>query len=841
MPKQTTTLSNFSAGELSPKLRGRYDLQFFPNGCEKLKNFIAETQGPARFRNGFRYVNNTYNNAAAVLIPFEFNAEQAYILEFTDTKMRIYKDRGIVTDDAVIISAITKANPAVVTARVSPLTITGATKANPCVVSYTGTQPINGETVTIASVAGMTQLNGNTYTIGSVSSTTFTLVGIDSSAYGVYTSGGTAQPNVHRYSNGDEIFVSEVVGMTEVNFHGPYYVANKTDTTFQLATDFALSVFVDSTNYTTYTSGGIAERITTVTHPYAAADLETLNFAQTADTMYLVHPLYAPRKLTRLSHYSWSFDTYVRTADPFTTAGDYPAAVAFYEQRIVFGGTLNDPQKLFFSKADNYSDHTIGTGADDAMEYTIASEKASIIRWLAPTEKQLVCGTTGGTFKITGGDTNNTAITPTNISIRPSGSFGCSEQPPVRNDDQLVFIQRGQRTARSYEFDVLQDGFVNVDRTLLADHIFDGVAKNLALQTGKPDIIWASQEDGILNGLTYKVKEQVSGWHRHTTGPQDTHSFEWAATLPVDTGQDQLWVVTQRTIDGVTKRFVEFMEDQVIFPERDDYYTGEDNEDTDTAAYLRAMFEAQKQSFHLDGGDTYDSLVTGVAVTPGAVSGSSVTFTTDGDAFSATDVGREIWSKFTDGRAKIVEYTSATEVTCQIKVAFPNTDEIPSGEWYLTVSSISGLDYLEGETVQVVTDGGVHTDQTISDGVLTLDFQASVIHFGFGYEGFLKTMRVGVQTPTGVSESKPTSLNKLAILFYTTLGAHYGTHLYKLDKMQFRTTAHKMNRPAPLFSGFQDLQVSDDWDTNKNVYVLQKRPLPCIVQMLVPYITVNDT
>ena len=72
------------------------------------------------------------------------------------------------------------------------ITITGATKANPCVITSSGNHGLtNGETVTIFGVVGMTQLNGNSYTVTVVTSTTFS-IGVDSTGYGTYTSGGTA-------------------------------------------------------------------------------------------------------------------------------------------------------------------------------------------------------------------------------------------------------------------------------------------------------------------------------------------------------------------------------------------------------------------------------------------------------------------------------------------------------------------------------------------------------------------------------------------------------------------------------------------------------------------------
>lgn len=69
--------------------------------------------------------------------------------------------------------------------------VTGATNGNPCEVTVVGHPFVNGDQVTFSGVGGMTQLNGNTYTVTVTGVNTFTL-GVDATAFGVYTSGGTA-------------------------------------------------------------------------------------------------------------------------------------------------------------------------------------------------------------------------------------------------------------------------------------------------------------------------------------------------------------------------------------------------------------------------------------------------------------------------------------------------------------------------------------------------------------------------------------------------------------------------------------------------------------------------
>jgi len=107
----------------------------------------------------------------------------------------------------------------------------------------------------------------------------------------------------HGYSNGDEVYISGVVGMTELNGKN-YLVANKNTNDFEL-TDLH-GTNIDSSAYTTYGSAGTASTPVELTTTYATADLFELKFSQSADVLYITHTGYLPRKLTRTSDTAWT-------------------------------------------------------------------------------------------------------------------------------------------------------------------------------------------------------------------------------------------------------------------------------------------------------------------------------------------------------------------------------------------------------------------------------------------------------------------------------------------------------------------------------------------------------
>ena len=108
----------------------------------------------------------------------------------------------------------------------------------------------------------------------------------------------------HGFSNGDEVFITGVVGMTQLNGNR-YIVQSVTSSTFRL-THQVTGDFIDGTGFTAYTSGGTVATIFELVTPYVSADLATLKMVQSGDIMTITHPTYAPRDLARTDHNAWT-------------------------------------------------------------------------------------------------------------------------------------------------------------------------------------------------------------------------------------------------------------------------------------------------------------------------------------------------------------------------------------------------------------------------------------------------------------------------------------------------------------------------------------------------------
>jgi len=754
---------DFSAGELSPKMYGRFDLAAFFNGGRRVENFITQVGGMVSYRTGSIYAAKTKGNTEAFLHTFKYDDAISFVMEFTDLAVRFYNNDGQVREAAQDLTA--------------------ATKANPCVVTYSGADNYtNGDSVFITGVSGMIELNGNEYTVANVDT-----------------------------------------------------VAN----TFELSG-------VDSTSYTTYVSGGTVAVITEVVTPFAAADLKALKFAQAGAVMYIAHPSYNPQTLTYTSATSWAMANHSPTALTLT-ADNRPGAVGFYEQRLVYAGSNNNPNTIWFSKSADFNNFTTGTAATDGIQYTIAGG-LNKTAWLAGTNTFLAIGGVADVYQATGGQEE--VITVDSVSIKPTNSFGVANIMPVSKGSQILYMQNNDLILRSFEYDLQTNSYRPIDRNVIADHITSSGVKQITYQEGRPNILWAIKNNGILVGMSVEDSESISGWHRHTTDGV----IKSIATKPRTTDYDQLWQCVKRTINGSDVYYIEYYSDTVNYPRREDYITT--SKTTDETTYGNLLFETQKTYIHLDSAISYygDALGTdtSVTLTPAATTGTSINFTASGAIFDATMVGRELWRESVDGtqtgRAEITAFTSTTVVVCTIVEDFDSTDAIPAGDWYLTAGTLSGLDHLEAKTVSVVADGGQHTQQTVTNGAITLDRQASVVHVGLPYTGFLETMDLeSGSKQTGVSQTKKKNMHAVGLRFLDTLYAKYGTDYYKLNQINMRTAAMRMDRPPLMFTGDLKEDYANEsgdnrdggWSRQKRVIISQDQPFPCNLQLIIPHISIG--
>ena len=800
MPRAAPIQTNFTAGELSPRLEGRVDLAKYFNGCSKLENMTVFPHGGATRRGGTKHIAATKNASETVkLIPFEFSTIQAYILEFGRQYMRVFKDQG-----QVITGGAEKVTNGTFDADVSSWTGIGS-----------GSMTWDGANQRMSLSGGMELAVGakqiiTGLTIGTIYQLSFdmTIPGSSMAVSVGTTDGGNDLLFSFISSTGAHTFNFTATGVTTVYLQ---FGANKTPWG---------PVYVDNVS--------VVEATTTyeISTPYLESELKELQYAQSADTMYIAHGS-AQRKLARTGHAAWTLSeiTFIdgpylpenitgTTLTPSATTGSgititasaslfvatdvgrlvsikvssgwgyakitgftsdlivtadvvndfdgttavttwklgawsdttgYPTCVAFYEQRLWWGGTKNQPQTLWASKSGDYENHTAGVNDDDALIYTIATDKVNAIQWLSP-GKVMAVGTAGGEFIISASSLEE-AVTPTNVRIVRQSTYGSDYILPSRISNVVLFIQRAGKKLRQFTYEFESDGYIAPDLTLLAEHVSEGGLLETAYQQEPDSVLWVVRGDGVMLGLTYQPDQEVVAWHRHILGGISDvggtqAKVESIAVIPSSiTGRDELWLAVKRYINGSTVRHVELL--------------------TEGLTSSGSLDDA----FFVDDGLTY----------------------------------------------------SGPEAT-----------------------AISGLDHLEGETVNILADGAVHPDKTVSGGSITLDYAASKVHIGLHKESVLQTMRLEGGSADGTSQGKTKRISEIRVRLYRTLGVLLGSDENSLDRVPFRSSDDPMDSPPPLYTGDKKLKNPQGFETDAKITVKQDQPLPFTVLSIMPILKTNN-
>ena len=504
MARVAVQLTNFTGGELSPRLDGRNDLAKYPTGLKTLENFVVFPHGSVARRSGTQFVAEVKDSTKQTrLIPFEFSTTQTYMLEFGDQYIRFYKDNG----------QILSGSPAVAYEISSP---------------YLEAELFDIKFAQSADVMYICHPNHAVRKLARTAHTSWTL--------------------------------------TEVDFtDGPYLDDNISSTTFVMSAHTVGTGRTLTASSTTGINGDTGFQTTDVGRLVRFRDGYGKITGRTNTTVVTVEIL---EDMGSSSHSTnWSLGS-------FSDTTGHPSCVTFFEQRLVFAATLNNPQTIYFSKSGDYENMDENRGGtvadDDAIIYTIASNQVNAIRFMTST-RTLIIGTAGGEFAVSGGGTD-VAITPTNILIKKQSNHGAANIDAIPAGNATLFLQRAKRKLRelAYNFDV--DGYVSPDLTILAEHISEGGLTQLSYQQEPNQIIWGTRADGQLIGLTYQREQQVVAWHRHIFGGafgSGNAVCESVATIPTDNSEYQTYVIIKRTINGATKRYVEFIHNY-DFDETDD-------------------------------------------------------------------------------------------------------------------------------------------------------------------------------------------------------------------------------------------------------------------------------
>lgn len=851
MAKVNFAFSNFTAGELSPRLGGRTDLSKYYNGCNVLENFLVHPHGGASRRPGTRYVADCKSHTAkSRLVAFQFNVTQAYVLEFFNNGFRIYKDGGQVVGGSP--SAAIEVTTTYTTAQLDALKF--AQSADVMYVVHPD-HPVRkiqrtshtAWTVTEVSLArgpfldantGTTTMTANNRTGSSITITASALTGVNSG------SGFTAAVDIGRliklhHGYAKITAVADTTHCTATAQENDNFIAelepSYTASTIAFTEGDPSSTGLEHNDRITDTAKKFVEEgfqvgmtITTTGASASANNADRLLVAVTEDTM-----LFAPSDDVVTAGVGASVtivgklkaDTNWRLGAFYP--GNYPSAVTFYEQRFVLAATAAQPQTLYFSVGGDFENFTGGVLADSSLTYTIGSNQVNVIRYLS-SSRSLLVGTSGGEFAVRASGTDE-PLTPTNAQIKQQSAYGSANVQPVQVGNAVLFLHRAARKIRELTYNYDSDSYVAPDLTILSEHITEQGILEMAYQQEPDNIVWCVRTDGLLIGMTYRREEQVIAWHRHKIGGvsgsctvtlTDYANILTATKLVLTKSDGTLVTFTSTTGTAGTLEFKTQTSNNAsatnlratINNHADFTATVASNVVTikeTTRASTGFLSIISKDDIRLAVVSESHALVESVASIPG----------TNED---------EVWvivQRTINGATKrYIEYIKSWEFGTDIEEAF----FVDSGLSYSgsAATSLSGLAHLETENVSILTNGATHNSKVVASAAVALDISTTKAHVGLPYSSTLQTMRLEAGATDGTAQGKIKRIDEATVRLFRTVNARVGGDLTTLDRISFRSAADPMDEAVPLFTGDKSIEMPSGFDQDGYVVVQQDLPLP---------------
>lgn len=244
-------------------------------------------------------------------------------------------------------------------------------------------------------------------------------------------------------------------------------------------------------------------------------------------------------------------------------------------------------------------------------------------------------------------------------------------------------------------------------------------------------------------------------WSRHETDGD----FESVCVIPstVD-DRDEVWVIVNRTINGATKRYVEFIE---------------------------KAYDETPDCFYIDSGLTYEDSAT----ISGATQANPVVITATAHGFSNGDT---VYIRNVEGMTEInnrsftVANATADTFELQGEDGSGYSAYTSGGTAYKTATTITGLDHLEGKELDLLVNGSSHARRTVSSGEVTLDTDAWMVQAGLPYTSQIETLPYETGGDDGTAQGKIQRINQVVLRYQDSLGGKVGFQPDSQDPLIFR-------------------------------------------------------
>ena len=490
----------------------------------------------------------------------------------------------------------------------------------------------------------------------------------------------------------------------------------------------------------------------------------------------------------------------------------YPTALALGWGRLWFGRG----NTIWSSKSDDFTSFDAGEGDETDLSITaeIGSPSDDAIRWMG-FANHLVIGS-ASEEKVGLGNTDSDPIGPENFQILPGSEEGGALVQPVEAISSILYVHRSRTKVMQFVQDpnALSDyAYISVDLTARAVELLEGeYIVDMAVLREPERRIFVSTRSGKMFEMLFRREGELDivAWSRVKT----LGRIERMTVLPRN-DRDVIYCVTRRR-DG-SNNWVRAIEE--VGTERP---------------------VAPDEYAHLDSAIAYPL---DKPQTPLEVSGTTGTITViaDDPVFDSSDVDKVIW--LNGGRGTIAAYTSTTEVTVDLTTELATDDIVPGGTWGMNEPAdiITGLDHLEGQTVNVFGDGVNLGSYTVASGEITLSQLVSWCLVGVQMSSRYKSLKLAYGAQKGTALTMPKAIKKLALLLFRSHPLKFGPKFERMRDVKLRQPTTNWGEPIPYFTGeTEELDFDGGFDTDSRLCLSIDDAGPCTISGIIPRMDTRD-
>ncbi|MDO7394653.1 carbohydrate-binding protein [Acinetobacter baumannii] len=507
--KQYVIKNNFSAGELSPTLYTRTDIQQYGNGAKKLLNVIPLVEGGIRKRPGTFFV-NLYENAVR-LIPFVVNSDQAYMLILKPLAIDIYDPR-------------TKTVVATVT---TPYTTEQIPELQ--FVQYRYEMFFTHNDVPVQRFRSSTD-----FTNWEFSEFVYTNAPTDSeSARSPFRKGTPSGKEVGSFVSFTLDGISAWVEATTylvgdvISYNSRLYQALKDGAGHQpdISPTYWAEIQTDTSGFTSADVGSFID----------------VNGGIIKITEFVGGDQVNGEVLVKLESDIKAIERAWTVLPPaFNSTDGYPRCCMYFKQRLVLANTKKAPNKIWFSAVGGNANFLETTDDGDAFSVVSSSGLANSILFLEA-QRGVVCLTSGGEYLVS----SDGALTPTTVNINENSAIGTYPLTrPCRVGNEILFIQRGGSRLRALSYRYEVDGLVTPEVSALSSHIgkLHGGINEVCYQQEPESLVWCVLGDGKVASITFNRDQEVIAWANQDFGG----IVQSMCSVPTGLGSDLCFMLINR-------------------------------------------------------------------------------------------------------------------------------------------------------------------------------------------------------------------------------------------------------------------------------------------------------